>query len=271
MLLAAKSNGLTGDDVKPWHLKASLILLDESGSTTDQGTFEEFWASEHKYKIAYTSRAFSQTDYGTERGILRTGSRHSAPALFTQVAGEFVNPILADVKMTERLSVDQQMRNQNGIKLNCLTGKVSSASTPQHQSIGPTYCLDTKAPILLISVRWGEISQFVHNSFLSFQGRYLPRDLQGFRGVKPAIKVHLDLVELLKTIDEAELTPPSDATSIQPTVTISSAVAQGLQLQQIEPNYPPIARAAHVEGMVILQAIIGKDGDVLSVKVISGQ
>jgi hypothetical protein len=36
MLLAAKTNGLTGNDVKPWHLKATWKLLDEKGNATGQ-------------------------------------------------------------------------------------------------------------------------------------------------------------------------------------------------------------------------------------------
>ena len=45
MLLAAKTNGLTGDDVQPWHVEATYQLLDEQGSVRDQGTYEEFWVS----------------------------------------------------------------------------------------------------------------------------------------------------------------------------------------------------------------------------------
>src|ERR1035437_6341541 len=42
MLLAAKTNGLTGPDVKPCHLKATLIALDNNGIATGQVSYEEF-------------------------------------------------------------------------------------------------------------------------------------------------------------------------------------------------------------------------------------
>jgi len=35
MLLAAQSNGLTGADIKPWHLKATYKVLDADGKATD--------------------------------------------------------------------------------------------------------------------------------------------------------------------------------------------------------------------------------------------
>jgi TonB family protein len=44
----------------------------------------------------------------------------------------------------------------------------------------------------------------------------------------------------------------------------------GLVLRRIEPSYPPLARSARVQGTVILDAIIGKDGTVLRLSVLSG-
>jgi protein TonB len=53
-------------------------------------------------------------------------------------------------------------------------------------------------------------------------------------------------------------------------VKVSSGVTQGLLVHQVKPEYPPIARTGHIEGAVVLQAIIGKDGKVKNVRVISG-
>ena len=272
MLLAAKSNGLTGPDVQPWHLKASFTVLDESGNATDKGTYEEFWANTHKYKIAYTSAAFSQTDYGTEKGVLRAGARESAPELFNQLRSEFINPMPLDEKSIAHATFGLKKHDLGGTKLLCLSENGRSVSAPYWPMFGPSYCLDADIPALRISVHgagpWA--SQFVHNNIVSFHDRYLPGDLEDARGGKPLFKAHLEKVEALKTIDDADFTPPADAQPWPPLVTITAAEAQRLHLQQVEPVYPPIAKAAHVEGMVVLQAIIGKDGRVLSVSVISG-
>jgi TonB family protein len=269
MLLAAKSNGLTGDDMKPWHLKVSYTLLDENGNATDHGSFEEFWVSEHKFKIEYAGVDFSQTNYGTDKGILHTESRHYVPKLITQVADEFVKPILFSEDGTEHLSFDQQERNLGGIKLHCVQQKGYSTSPPR-QFFGSVYCLASETPILRIRQQSGEVPEFVHNNIAIFRSRYLPRDLEGFLGTKPVLKAHIESIETLKTINDADFTPPSDAMPEQPNVTISSAEAQENQLQQPEAIYPPIARAARVQGTVVLQANIGKFGHVMSLRVISG-
>lgn len=67
MLLAAKVNGLTADNVKPWHLRATYKLLDEKGNSTDQGVYEEFWVSPTKFKRTFTGNAFIRV--GTTRTL----------------------------------------------------------------------------------------------------------------------------------------------------------------------------------------------------------
>lgn len=51
---------------------------------------------------------------------------------------------------------------------------------------------------------------------------------------------------------------------------VSSGVTQGLLLQSVKPVYPAQAQQAHVTGTVVLNAVIGKDGSVQTVKVVSG-
>lgn len=51
---------------------------------------------------------------------------------------------------------------------------------------------------------------------------------------------------------------------------VSSGVAQGLLIREVKPEYPPLAQQARIQGIVILQALIGKDGAVQNLRVISG-
>jgi protein TonB len=51
---------------------------------------------------------------------------------------------------------------------------------------------------------------------------------------------------------------------------VSSGVAQGLLLRKVDPQYPSLARQARIQGTVVLQAIIGKDGTVQNLRAISG-
>ena len=53
-------------------------------------------------------------------------------------------------------------------------------------------------------------------------------------------------------------------------VPVSSGVATGRLLAPIQPVYPAIAKAARIQGTVVVQAIISKDGKIEQLHVISG-
>lgn len=53
-------------------------------------------------------------------------------------------------------------------------------------------------------------------------------------------------------------------------VRVSAGVATGLLLTPIRPVYPAIAKAAHVQGTVVVEATISKSGDVVNAHTVSG-
>jgi periplasmic protein TonB len=53
-------------------------------------------------------------------------------------------------------------------------------------------------------------------------------------------------------------------------VRVSQGVSQGLLIHKVQPTYPPLARQARIQGSVILQALIGKDGTIQNLHVVSG-
>jgi protein TonB len=53
-------------------------------------------------------------------------------------------------------------------------------------------------------------------------------------------------------------------------VRVSQGVSQGLLIHKVQPTYPPLARQARIQGTVVLQALIGKDGAIQNLHVVSG-
>jgi len=53
-------------------------------------------------------------------------------------------------------------------------------------------------------------------------------------------------------------------------VRVSQGVSEGLLIHKVQPSYPPLARQARIQGAVILQAIIAKDGTIQNLHAISG-
>jgi len=72
--------------------------------------------------------------------------------------------------------------------------------------------------------------------------------------------------------DSAKGEPSSSANTdnTAKTVRIGQAVSEGLLLHSVRPVYPPIARNSGVQGTVVLQAVIGKDGRIERLRALSG-
>jgi len=63
--------------------------------------------------------------------------------------------------------------------------------------------------------------------------------------------------------------PPANITTPR-AVRLSTGVSEGLLIQKIMPPYPPLARQARIQGQVLLQATIGRDGTIENLQVVSG-
>ncbi|MFZ0291572.1 MAG: TonB family protein, partial [Candidatus Sulfotelmatobacter sp.] len=53
-------------------------------------------------------------------------------------------------------------------------------------------------------------------------------------------------------------------------VRVSQGVSAGLLIRKVNPTYPPLARQARISGTVILRAVIGKDGSIQNLSLVSG-
>jgi TonB family protein len=263
MLLAAKTNGLTGDDAKPWHLKATYKSLNEQGGTKDQGTYEEFWVSPKEFKRVFTGGASAQTEYGTEKGILVSGLQDPQPNPLGQLRNEFVGSMVTS-ETTQQTNLDLKQRTVGGANFDCL-----SHITPTGFHFGTTWCLDAGKSILRITAT-PQGSQVIHNNVFRFQERYVARDLEFFQQTKLIMTAHIDSIEPLATIDEAVFLPPSDATPKRVKFTLSAAFTRGMLVKKVDPEYPLFAKNARIEGTVLLQATISKTGRIEELRVISG-
>ncbi len=66
-------------------------------------------------------------------------------------------------------------------------------------------------------------------------------------------------------------TPVAVPKAATPTrVRVSAGVTEGLLIHKVQPTYPPLARSARIQGQVVLQAVIGKDGTIQNLRAVSG-
>ena len=67
-------------------------------------------------------------------------------------------------------------------------------------------------------------------------------------------------------------TPPAPAQNVPagPRIRIAPQIAAGYLVQRIEPDYPLAARQAHIQGDVVLDAMVGDDGNVQKLRPLNG-
>jgi len=73
------------------------------------------------------------------------------------------------------------------------------------------------------------------------------------------------LTDIAKSVIPTVVKPPATQK-----LRVSSGVAAGMLIQQVKPRYPALAMQARIQGTVVLQAAIGKDGRVENLRLVSG-
>jgi len=71
-------------------------------------------------------------------------------------------------------------------------------------------------------------------------------------------------------VDAAPASANSNATKTPKQLSIPSAVMSRNLLNKVVPTYPPAAKKAKIQGTVVLSAVIGKDGNIENLRVLSG-
>jgi TonB family protein len=245
-------------------LKATFKLFDEKGDASDQGTYEEYWSSPTKFKRIFNSTAYTQTDYGTDKGVLRSGTPQDLPALLIETRREFAADFPTQPAI-EHESFSLQKIDTRGTTLSCFR---MTAPLPDP---GLTYCLDADKPILRISAFAGESLQVLHNRISVFQGHFVAGDLNFVRNGKSVLSAHLETIEPLTSVNEADFAPTPDAVLLPRRINISAGVAVGLLDQnRAVPIYPPHAKKARISGTIVMRAVIDVHGRVANLNIVSG-
>jgi len=132
----------------------------------------------------------------------------------------------------------------------------------------PTYCFDPQLPALRASYSFGTLTT-AFDKIVKMQDKYLPREILIFDGKRKILSAEVKSVTGLAASDLA-LTPDADAHYPKlDKVDISAGVAVGFLRKKQRPVYPQDAKDARVSGTVILRAIIGMDGGIHELHVVS--
>jgi TonB family protein len=270
--LAARANGLDGPDVQPWHIKVSYQTFDRDGDPEISGAYEEFWISPRKYKRSYASPNFTQTDFATDGALYRSGNQEWPGSREMKVRKLLIQLFGAGVDLQQSKLVKSD-RSFSQTALQCIAVKPRKTNITitviGYPETFPQFCFEQKAPILRFDSEGGGENDTVYNNMTHFQGRYLARDVRVTSEGKQRMTLHVDTLESLS--NASEFTPSSDAIGpLNGRMALYPGNINELILKMPPPGYPASAKQSHVQGTVVVQAIVGKDGKVIEAHAVSG-
>ena len=264
---AERVDGLHGEGLRPWHLRAHWQLIEGGTTSTDEGSFEEWWVSDHRFRIVWSGKSFRQTRYGTDAGLVFTGS--SSPP------GEV--PVLIDDALQLPLpalspaNLAPSHIQQNGETLECASRGPDLALAPQSGRLASAYeaCFSGNPPAVRLEQGIGIEGLF--NSIETFDGRQVPRQAKLIREPGSEVDLTIDSLELLDHFNKADFAPPPDAAPLEVRVKVRPDVLERYRIPGgLPPSYPAAAKQQHIEGTVVVAVVVREDGTVASARAVHG-
>jgi TonB family protein len=254
--------------LRQWHLKLDVQLFGEKDKQTEQGAIEEWWTSPTSFQVTYTFPSYTATVVRGEKGLSRTNATSSPPYLLTLLLNQVVHP-MPSTEDIEDSSPDLRKENFGKVALDCimLDRKIKNVSHPP-LGLFPTYCFDPSKISLRFSYDSGSQVVF-RNAIGAFQNRNVATNLTVKESDQVKATAHVGTLEsnasvAAPTIDPTSLTPiDKSATGV------AAGVMAGHKLAGGNPIYPESAKRKHISGTVIIEAIIGTDGHIHSLRLVS--
>jgi TonB family protein len=266
--------------LKPWRFKASYQIYDQDGRAGEVGTYEYWWASPSVYRSTWTRGNKTESEWHTAEGRRFEASSGDALHLFeTEFPKELLAP-LPDAKDDDPKAtwLKRDTIELGKTKAPCveIIGKrfveQRGAPFPYTEALDnvkpPTYCFDPQQPILILKSLNDGVTESYGN-FVGIQERDLPRSLVEAVNGRRFLAVTVNAIGGLDPADAA-LTPPADARAGDALLLdVPERFVDGQRIKGSMPDYPEEAKASRLTGTVMIEAQIGKDGQIHDMQVIS--
>lgn len=259
-------SALDSADMKAWHLKMTVQLFDDKGNARDHGTIEEWWNAAGADRREYATTGYTASEIRQGNDLYRTQGTNAPPYYLDLLRAQIVHPM---PKPADVQSASPELRNVSfgKVGLECvMLSHPMKVKIPM--GLFPSYCFDPGKEILRASFEFGQ-QTILRNTFEEFGGKVVPQ-LVSVRSEKTEVaKAEMVTLESV-SIQDSEFVPTAVVVAQKGIVLkISDATLQANQLSHLDPVYPDSARANHASGRVVLHLVIGTDGRIHSLALVS--
>jgi TonB family protein len=234
---------------EPFLIKLDYQLYDLDGNATSKGTVEKVWGQTANAHTTIRSSTLQMDDSESPDKVLLHHTRENY--LVHEVLNAFVRPMPFSKRRLDFI-LGRKRQTVQGVDLACLSIGRAGQEQPRTQ----LFCTDVDMQLQAIT---GEGPLLIERSnFVAYRDKKVPSDVTITYRDKIAIKAHVTELTALK---------PSD-TPYVPNVT-DVPIVDGQVLSRANPSFPIGAKLSHSSGLVILTALITKDGKVSGLDVVS--
>ena len=260
-----------GTTMKPWHIKGTYQLYDQSGKPAQQGSYEYWWESAKVYRSSWNRSDATRTEWHTIDG--KTAYKATGDRLFYfehKLETLLFSPVPDPAKLdSAAVELRKDQLEMGKVKLPCaeIRARMRSNGTTPILPGTPAgdYCFDPSLPVLRIEHLFNSV-YVEFDKLTKTQGRILAQEITITDGRQKLLVFDVGVADEFRN-EIAVLNPPVDATPVAIEESPSSP-SQLLLGKKVPPVYPPAAKASHVSGVVILDAMIGKDGRLKDIRVL---
>lgn len=261
--LATTVNGLDKADMPPWHVEMSYDEYDDDGDNVRSGRIEEFYSGPKKYKRIYSGDTLNQTDFATETGLHRVGDQRWPLPTEVQVWDETLRPLHGARLDESNTKLDKTDWQIGTAKLPCVIIRRTDLIVSDNGL--PKFCFDP-GTLMLRYTRGRGWDETTYNNIVFFQGRYVARDVAVSHAGKLFLKIHIDELQNLPSVEESTFTPPANSTRIGERITLSPVIL----LSEYLISSRALSRPRNETGKSTVNFVVGKDGRVIQADAVDG-
>jgi Thioredoxin-like len=260
-----KLNALTGDDLKPWHMKVDFQVIHPGSTKPVGGSVEEWYVSKFVWRRQYQGGTPDMA--GSEWSASKIEHYQSKPghggfsyaALNLRVTRPVVDPLYQAENIQPDFDLDLKRIQTAGLVLNC----VSVADPWRHVDeanpdvLFPTMCFDNVYHLRLTSTSDTSV-QF--DDLQPFQGRMVARDVKVINKGSLIADMKVSLLEPLNEANADLVKPGKDA--VPEPYTIEPGHPQPEAVYEVTASIPLQPNGFPFRGTFLIPILIHKDGSV---------
>lgn len=238
---------------EPFLLKVEYQLYDLDGKPSVKGTAEESWTETNGRQIRIQSPTLV---IGDEPPVDKYAAYTRESYLVHQALRALARPFPSVIERKD-FTMDEFHQSLTNSELNCFS-LVQPGTNRNPSSVA--YCTDPDNRIVAMT---GPLYVVEQSDFRRYRGHEVPSDLKLSYEGRPALMLRVT------ELDPLPASPVLKSKPKQAPTRVPADIISGLRLKGKEPKYPAVAKAAHIQGTVLMTGVITAQGALAALDVVA--